>query len=483
MVINTKPRPILQRRVGLVNFLQPFLDGLVVLLVAWAVIDINVGFLTQDYIILLLVLLGAMSVSYDRYGIYRTSASFAGKLFNLFKAWSISFLGLILLGFLSKQSAIYSRVAVTELYVFGFIAQGILHFILRIINQTLNKHSPSIDNVIIVGQGQLADYLEFKISSNPWLHQRVIGAVAIQEEEQAKEQSNKRSALGRSTGNKNTITLGQVSELPDLIDTHNISTIYIVTPLEASKVLEDLYFVLIDKHVSIHWVPDIFSLRLINHSVREIAGVPVLTLSETPLTGVSKLAKAIEDKVLAFLILLLISPILLIVAIAIKLDSPGPIFFRQKRTGWNGKTFNIWKFRSMRIETQVTDNQELKQAQRDDPRVTKVGRFIRRTSIDELPQLFNVLTGDMSLVGPRPHAVQHDEVYSQRINDYYARHNIKPGITGLAQVRGYRGETSEIDQMTKRIESDIEYINNWSILLDLSIIARTVTAFTGKAAY
>ncbi len=482
MVIHAKPRPILQRRVGLINFLQPFLDGLAVLLVAWAVIDFNIGFLTQDYIILLLVLLGAMSVLYDRYGIYRTSSNFAGKLFSLFNAWSISFLGLILLAFLSKQTQVYSRVVVTELYILGFVAQSALHFLVRTVNKTVNKHSQSIDNAIIVGQGQLADYLEFKISTNPWLHQRVIGTVAIQEEEQAKKKVKKRTGLD-PTVSKNTIKLGQVSELPGLIDEHNISTIYIVTPLEASKVLEELYFVLIDKHVSIHWIPDIFSLRLINHSVREIAGVPVLTLSETPLTGVSKLAKALEDKMLAFLILVLISPVLLVVAIVIKLDSPGPVFFRQKRAGWNGKTFNIWKFRSMRVETQVTDTEELKQAQRDDPRVTRVGRFIRKTSLDELPQLFNVLTGDMSLVGPRPHAIQHDEVYSQRISDYYARHNIKPGITGLAQIRGYRGETKEIDQMTKRIESDIEYINNWSIWLDLSIIARTATAFTGKSAY
>jgi putative colanic acid biosynthesis UDP-glucose lipid carrier transferase len=241
--------------------------------------------------------------------------------------------------------------------------------------------------------------------------------------------------------------------------------------------------VLLDKHVSIHWIPDIFSLRLINHSVREIAGIPVITLSETPLTGVSKLTKSIEDKVLSLLILLSISPILVAVAIAIKLDSPGPVFFRQKRAGWNGKTFSIWKFRSMYVNQQITDEKELKQAERNDPRVTKVGAFIRKTSLDELPQLFNVLTGDMSLVGPRPHALQHDEVYSQGISDYYARHNIKPGITGLAQVRGFRGETKEIDQMTKRIESDIEYINNWSIWLDLSILLRTTTAFTGKGAY
>jgi putative colanic acid biosynthesis UDP-glucose lipid carrier transferase len=216
--------------------------------------------------------------------------------------------------------------------------------------------------------------------------------------------------------------------------------------------------------------------------VREIAGIPVLTLSETPLTGVSRLAKSIEDVTLSVLILLLLSPILLAVAVAIKYDSSGPVFFRQKRAGWNGNTFRIWKFRSMYVQ-QSSDNETLKQAEKNDPRVTKVGAFIRKTSLDELPQLFNVLTGDMSLVGPRPHAVQHDEEYSEGIDDYYARHNIKPGITGLAQVRGYRGETKEIDQMTKRIESDIEYINNWSIWLDLSILLRTTKAFTGKSAY
>jgi putative colanic acid biosynthesis UDP-glucose lipid carrier transferase len=228
-------------------------------------------------------------------------------------------------------------------------------------------------------------------------------------------------------------------------------------------------------------VPDIFSLRLVNHSVKEIAGIPVLTLSETPLTGVHLLAKTMEDMVLSALILILISPVLLLVAIAIKLDSPGPVFFRQARAGWNGRTFKIWKFRSMYVHQPETGM--LKQAGKNDPRITRVGAFIRKTSLDELPQVFNVLMGDMSLVGPRPHAIQHDEEYSRRIDDYFARHNIKPGITGLAQVRGLRGETSDIDQMAQRIEADIEYINNWSVWLDLAILIRTTTAFTGKYAY
>ena len=193
------------------------------------------------------------------------------------------------------------------------------------------------------------------------------------------------------------------------------------------------------------------------------------------------LLKSIEDKVLSFLILLLIFPILILVAIAVKLDSPGPVFFRQNRAGWSGKSFKIWKFRSMYVHQEEAG--ELKQASKGDSRITRVGAFIRKTSLDELPQIFNVLTGDMSLVGPRPHAIQHDKEYSQRIFDYFARHHIKPGITGLAQVRGLRGETIEIEQMVQRIESDIEYINNWSIWLDISILFRTVFAFTGKGAY
>jgi Undecaprenyl-phosphate glucose phosphotransferase len=477
MVIRSNPRSVLQRRTGIGTLLQPLIDGLVIIGVAWFFVQKNVGYLTQDYVIFMLVLLGLVSIMYDRYAIYRSSTKFVNKVLSIFNAWTITFLAIIVLGFLTKQSAVYSRLFVVEVYVWGFLFQCFAHGFVRRLNRKINEESETIDNVVIVGQGKLANYLEHKVSSNPWLHQRVIGTVSIEEE-----QAEKASELNEYT-NEHAIKLGQVSELSALVDTHNINTIYIVTPLESSKVLETLYFDLLDKHVSIHWVPDIFSLRLINHSVKEIAGIPVLTLSETPLTGVSKLSKAIEDRVLAFIILLCISPILIAVAIAIKLDSPGPVFFRQNRTGWNGKEFRIWKFRSMRVETEVGDGKVVKQAEKDDPRITKVGKFIRRTSLDELPQLLNVILGDMSLVGPRPHAVQHDEVYAQRVTDYYVRNNIKPGITGLAQVRGFRGETKDIDQMMKRIESDIEYINNWSIGMDLSILLRTVTAFTGKGAY
>lgn len=422
---------------------------------------------------MLLVLMGIVSIMYDHFAIYRTSSGYVGKVIAILKAWTISFLILLLIGFFSKYSASFSRILILELYIFGFIAQSFLHYLFRFFSIFFRDHGQQSEKAIIIGQGRLADYLDHKISNNPWLGQTIEGYVQLDDNSLTVQEDPANSPSAKNLGN--------ISQLTSIISDLDINIVYIITPLQQSEMLEKIYFDLLDQHVSIHWVPDIFSLRLINHSVREIAGIPVLTLSETPLTGFSKLTKTIEDFVLATIILILISPVLLAVAIAVKLDSRGPIFFRQKRAGWNGKNFSIWKFRSMYVEQPKTDG--LLQASKNDPRITRVGRFIRKTSLDELPQVFNVLLGDMSLVGPRPHALQHDVEYASRIHAYYARHNIKPGITGLAQVRGYRGETTNIDQMAKRVEADIEYINNWSLWLDVSILIRTFTVFTGKNAY
>jgi putative colanic acid biosynthesis UDP-glucose lipid carrier transferase len=219
----------------------------------------------------------------------------------------------------------------------------------------------------------------------------------------------------------------------------------------------------------------------VNLSLKELGGVPLIALSETPLLGTHRLAKAVEDRLLAFLILLCLSPLMLLVALSIKLDSPGPVFFKQKRHGWNGKVIEVWKFRTMFASGSADDH--IKQATRHDRRITTVGRHLRRSSLDELPQLFNVLQGTMSLVGPRPHAVEHNEYYAKEIGWYVTRHRIKPGITGLAQVDGYRGETATVDKMARRVELDLHYINNWSIGLDFWILARTLFAFRHDNAY
>ncbi|WP_372739244.1 exopolysaccharide biosynthesis polyprenyl glycosylphosphotransferase, partial [Neptunomonas sp.] len=230
------------------------------------------------------------------------------------------------------------------------------------------------------------------------------------------------------------------------------------------------------------WAPDIFALNLLNHSVREVAGVPLISLNESPLTScrVSIVIKGIMDRVLALAGLLMLSPLLIAIAILVKRSSPGPVFFKQQRHGFDGQLIEIYKFRSMQLHN---DAEVVQQATKQDPRVTKVGKFIRKSSIDELPQLFNVLNGSMSLVGPRPHAVSHNNYYSDKINAYLARHRIKPGITGLAQIEGYRGETETLDKMQKRVELDLVYINNWSLLLDIKILIKTPMSLLAKNIY
>jgi putative colanic acid biosynthesis UDP-glucose lipid carrier transferase len=213
-----------------------------------------------------------------------------------------------------------------------------------------------------------------------------------------------------------------------------------------------------------------------------VAGVPLISLNESPLTSsrVPIVLKGIMDRVIAVIALVALSPLLAGIAIAVKRSSPGPVFFKQQRHGFDGKIIEIYKFRSMKLHA---DSDVVQQATKEDPRVTKIGSFIRKSSIDELPQLFNVLNGTMSLVGPRPHAVSHNNYYSDKINAYLARHRIKPGITGLAQVKGYRGETETLDKMQKRVEFDLAYINNWSLMLDIKILIKTPLSLVSKNIY
>jgi putative colanic acid biosynthesis UDP-glucose lipid carrier transferase len=310
-------------------------------------------------------------------------------------------------------------------------------------------------------------HLYDNINGNPWLQEKAIGRIRTCDETDDAEMP--------------VPVLGNRTDIIDVVHANNVRTVYIAVSLENSHLVEELYQGLANENIDIHWVPNIYSLDLINHSVKEMAGLPLLTLSESPLIGNHLMFKAVEDRVIALIALVLLSPLMLVVALLIKLDSPGPVFFRQSRTGWNGKEFHIWKFRSMKLHQ--VQNGEVKQATKDDDRITRIGRFIRKTSIDELPQLFNVLSGKMSMVGPRPHAIEHNTDYDKRIRAYMTRHRIKPGITGLAQINGYRGETDTLEKMKKRVEYDMHYINNWSFWLDLEILLKTIPALLRDEAY
>ena len=212
-----------------------------------------------------------------------------------------------------------------------------------------------------------------------------------------------------------------------------------------------------------------------------VCGVPVISVCETPFTGSNGLLKRLSDIVLALVILTLISPLLLLIAIAVKLDSPGPVIFKQRRYGMNGEEILVYKFRSMTV---CEDGGTIQQARKNDSRITRLGAFLRKTSLDELPQFINVLQGHMSIVGPRPHAVAHNEMYRSLIRGYMLRHKVKPGITGWAQVNGFRGETDTLDKMQSRIDYDLDYLRHWSLRLDLKIILKTIlTVFKDQAAY
>ncbi len=480
---NRSPRSILRRRGSISTAVQTVLDLSAVLGLAFLLIRQQIGELTGAYSILLLLLAIGMLFTYDQFGVYRSNSSFARKAFTLLKSWSLAFSLLLVVGFVTKQTDAYSRLLLVQLYLLGYLLQVLLHYFSREIQSRVMRHAVPADNALIIGTGKLARYLQGKISGNPWLNQHVVGCLELPAGQTHGDGQRSPAMFHGSdfAGLKETKVIGNLENMLSIIEQHSIRTVYFAIPLGDSDLIEEMYFQLLDRNVAVHWVPDIFSLLLVNHSVREMAGLPVLTLSETPLTGTRLLLKEVEDKLLTTLILVMVAPLLLVIAIAIKLDSTGPVFFRQARRGWSGKVFHIWKFRSMHVHQ--PEGGVVRQATRSDPRITRVGAFLRKTSLDELPQIFNVLTGEMSLVGPRPHAVQHDEEYSQRIDTYLARHNIKPGITGLAQVRGLRGETREDELMQQRIESDIEYINNWSLWLDLTILLRTIGALTGKTAY
>ncbi|HZM33887.1 MAG TPA: undecaprenyl-phosphate glucose phosphotransferase [Burkholderiales bacterium] len=271
--------------------------------------------------------------------------------------------------------------------------------------------------------------------------------------------------------------LGPIAALPDYVRANGIEMIYIALPMASQPRILRLLEELRDTTASIYFVPDIFVFDLIQARVDAIGDLPVVAVCETPFYGFNGLVKRLSDLVFASFILLLISPLMLAIAIGVKMSSPGPVLFKQRRYGVDGREIVVYKFRTMTV---AEDGDVVRQATQNDSRVTSFGAFLRRTSLDELPQFVNVLQGRMSVVGPRPHAVAHNELYRKLIRGYMIRHKVRPGITGLAQVNGCRGETDTVDKMQARIEHDLAYLRHWSLLLDLQIILKTVVVVLRK---
>lgn len=258
--------------------------------------------------------------------------------------------------------------------------------------------------------------------------------------------------------------------------------VWICVPLERGELVRSIFYTLRNHTAEVRFFPEFKDMHLLNHRISEVAGHYAIDLSVSPMNGMARIIKRLEDLVVGGVLSLIVLPVCLAIAVAIKITSPGPVLFKQYRTGVNGKQFKVYKFRSMKVHEEKAG--QVTQATKGDTRVTPIGAFLRRTSLDELPQFYNVLQGRMSIVGPRPHALAHNEQYKELVESYMRRHKVKPGITGWAQVNGYRGETDTLEKMEKRVEFDLWYIDNWSLWLDLRIIFLTIfKGFINKNAY
>lgn len=371
---------------------------------------------------------------------------------------TVIFLLVVTLLFALKISASFSRIWAFSWFIIATtsvcISRGLFHALLV----HWARKGILARNVVLVGGGEQARRLLTQIeqSKNPWI--KIQGIFD--------------DRLGRiGPVVENIPILGNVDDLMGFARKNRVDDIIIALPWSAEQRIHSIIDRLASLPVQVRLASDLAGLKFHKHEFSTFGDVPMLDVVHKPMTGWKWLLKLAEDLILSILILLLVSPFILMIAIAIKIDSRGPIFFRQQRYGLNNQVFNVYKFRTMYHDR--PPDADVKQATKDDPRVTRVGKFLRSSSLDELPQLFNVVTGSMSLVGPRPHAVEHNVQYSRIITGYYARHRVKPGMTGLAQIHGFRGETEDSEKMRKRIEYDVQYIENWSLALDLEIILKT----------
>jgi len=422
---------------------------------------------SQSYVVLALIsaMLVWIAIGRDQHrsgAIPENPLALAGQIVV---EWSAVVATLLLIAYATKTSAGFSRRA---LFLWFTITPPLLVAALTIVHVWMRAIIASPRNArkaVIIGESQMGERLTAALEARPELGLRLERVFDVRDF--PLQRAPRRGGVGRE-------------RISEYVNRCRIDVAFIALPIESADtraILDDLR----DTTTSVYVLPDIALYDLIQARSDEIDGIPIIALCESPLQGVRGLTKRGTDLVFASLLTLCALPVMLGIALAIKLTSPGPIIFRQHRYGLDGERITVYKFRTMTV---TEDGRRVAQAKRDDPRVTAVGRFLRRTSLDELPQLFNVLGGSMSLVGPRPHAVAHNEQYRKLVHGYMVRHKVAPGITGLAQVNGCRGETATVDEMRRRVEYDLEYLRHWCWLLDLKILVKTVALlFRDERAY
>ncbi|TWT76655.1 UDP-glucose:undecaprenyl-phosphate glucose-1-phosphate transferase [Planctomycetes bacterium CA13] len=404
-------------------------------------------------------------------GLYRKSHAGSAnmEISSILGTWSITVLVLAFLGFATRYSQEFARSVMFSWVILAPSLIGLSRMSLRIIQEGLLRRGVGARRIAIAGLNQLGIQMAANVENDPSLGFNLVGFFDDRNEVRFDATSTQKHSL-----------TGDLPEMVRMARNGIIDTIFITLPMRAEDRIRELLDELSDSTVSVYIVPDFFVFELLHSRWNSMGGIPAVSVFENPLFGVDGVMKRVTDVAISLAALVVSAIPMSLIALAVKFTSPGPVFFRQKRYGLDGREILVWKFRSMRT---CDNGPVVKQATKNDPRVTRIGNLLRRTSLDELPQLFNVLEGSMSLVGPRPHASAHNEQYRSRIRGYMLRHKVKPGITGLAQVNGCRGETDTIEKMEQRVDWDHRYIRSWSLWLDIKILLKTLRVVWSQEAY
>ena len=428
-----------------------------------------------SYIPVILTVSAALPLLAHSFGLYRIPSLMqpASRAARLVSVWTLVFAAIAVTVFMSKSGDSYSRIWLASWYLTGIPALLVCRAIASRLLHRWNHNGQLSRRAVLVGGGAPAGQLVAALAHSPKIDVDVVGIFDDRDDQRSPSMVS------------NLPKLGNVAELIDFVRQSRIDLLLVTLPLAAEdrllQILKRLWILPVDIRLSaytqkLHYRPRAYSY---------IGNIPFLDVFDKPLGDWGRLIKTVEDKVIAALAIVALSPVMLLVALAIKLDSRGPVLFKQKRYGFNNELIEVYKFRSMHHG--MADAHASRLVTRNDPRVTRVGRIIRKSSLDELPQFFNVLSGGLSLVGPRPHATRAkaaDQLYNDVVDGYFARHKVKPGITGWAQVNGWRGETDTTEKLQRRVEHDLYYIENWSLALDLYIILKTpISLFKTESAY
>ena len=398
----------------------------------------------------------------------RTGPLFWSNSVSVVARWCFLIGILLILGYATKTSSLYSR---KLLFTWMLVTPPLIAAVKTLLDSYIGRlkvRSTRRRTFVVVGANSLGVTVARKIVGNSMFGLTFDGYFDDR-------------SLERLSDDHVTQIKGGLHELPNYVRENSVDVVFITLPLRNIQRVAELLEEIHDTTASIYFVPDIFVFDLIQCRTDDIDGVPVIALCETPYYGTSALIKRTSDIAISAAVLLLSFPVFLLIALSIKLTSPGSVIFKQRRYGLDGREIVVYKFRTMTVSE---DSDVVRQATKDDDRVTPVGAMLRKYSLDELPQFINVLQGRMSVVGPRPHAVAHNEEYRRLIKGYMIRHKVNPGITGLAQIQGFRGETNSVEDMRHRVECDLEYLRNWSLMLDFRIILKTLTViWSDKMAY